>query len=68
MPEQVEDRKKQETIESTIAKVVSILREIGATIDENDISIAHQLPSRLSRGKLIIDSFARRVGKIGILR
>ena len=58
----------REMMETTIKKVVDISDALEAQISENDISIAHRLPSRNSGNKPVIVRFARRMKKIDLLK
>ena len=55
-------------METTIKKVVDIGDALEAQIVENDISIAHRLPSRTTREKPVVVRFARRIKKIHLLQ
>ena len=57
-----------ETPEHTMQKVISVCQDIEAEINQNDISIAHRLPSRNNAAKPIIVKFSRRVAKIEVMR
>ena len=54
--------------EVTAEKVIQVANLIEAKVTNNDISIAHRLPSRKPGEKPIIVRFARRVARMNILR
>ena len=58
----------REMMETTIKKVVDISNALEAQISENDISIAHRLPSRNAGNKPVIVGLARRIKKIDLLK
>ena len=58
----------QKETETTIKKIVNISNALEAQISENDISIAHRLPSRNPGNKPVINRFARRIKKIELLK
>ena len=51
----------------TIRKVIDVSNSIDAGLSENDISVAHRLPSRMHL-KPVVVSFSRRVAKIKLLQ
>ena len=51
----------------TIRKVIDVSNSIDAGLSENDISVAHRLPSRMHL-KPVIVRFSRRVAKIKLLQ
>ena len=58
----------REMMETKIKKIVDISYALEAQISENDISIAHRLPSRNAGNKPVIVRFARRIKKIYLLK
>ena len=61
-------RRIYESNEESIEKVTKVATAIGAYISESDISIAHRLPTRNHHPRTMIACFARRIGKVNLLR
>lgn len=65
----VEGRTVGESAEVTMNKVLTVAKELAVNVQLNDLSIAHRLPTRVENGtRPIIARFARRIGKINMLR
>ena len=68
LPEVIKDDGKPEAYAETIEEVVKLANKIEVNVDEQDISIAHRLPSSQRGKRPIIVRFNRRVSKIEMLK
>ena len=68
LPEVIKDDGKPEAHAETIEEVVKLANKIEVNVDEQDISIAHRLPSSQRGKRPIIVRFNRRVSKIEMLK
>ena len=68
LPEVIKDDGKPEAYAETIKEVVKLADKMEVNVDEQDISIAHRLPSAQRGKRPIIVRFNRRVSKIEMLK
>ena len=68
LPEVIKDDGKPEAYPETIKEIVKLANKTEVNVDEQDISIAHRLPTAQRGKRPIIVRFNRRVSKIEILK
>ena len=68
LPEVIEDDGKPEAYAETINEIVIFANTIEVNVDEQDVSIAHRLPSAQRGKRPIIVQFNRRVSKVEMLK